>query len=118
MGFVRVEVGVSSPARPESEERIEVLIDTRTMLSVIPGDLLERLGVRPELSKKNRGCGGRITREIGGIMMSYDESLAGVTVIFGEKDDPAIMGVTALESLGYQVDPVTGKLSPTEMLLL
>ena len=50
--------------------------------------------------------------------MSYGGSVAGVTVVIGEEGDPAIMGVTALESLGYQVDPVTGKLTPSEMLLL
>ena len=50
--------------------------------------------------------------------MAYDGAAAGVTVIFGEPDDPPILGVTALESLGYRVDPVTGELHPTEMLLL
>ena len=50
--------------------------------------------------------------------MSYGDSFAGVTLVFGEGDDPVIVGVTALEYLGYLVDPVTGKLTPSEMLLL
>ena len=41
-----------------------------------------------------------------------------VTTIFGEEDDPAIMGVTALESLGFDVDPVAGRLKSVEMLML
>ena len=50
--------------------------------------------------------------------MSYDGAVSVVPVVFGERDDPAAMGVPALESLGYQVDPVSGKLKPTEMLSL
>ena len=50
--------------------------------------------------------------------MSYDAAVSVVPVVFGERDDPSVMGVRALESLGYQVDPVSGDLKPTEMLLL
>ena len=39
-------------------------------------------------------------------------------MIFGEEDDPAIMGVTALESMGFDVDPVAGRLKSVEMLML
>ena len=50
--------------------------------------------------------------------MTCDGATAGVTVVFGEQDDPPILGVTALESLGFQVGPVSGELKPSEMLLL
>ena len=118
MGFVRVEVGVSRPENPGRQERIDLLVDTGAVLSVLPGRLLEQLGVRPIGSRSFRGFGGVAERETGAVLISYDGHVAGVTVVFGEQDDPAVMGVTALESLGYQVDPVTGKLVPTEMLLL
>lgn len=118
MGFTRVEVGISNPADREREERIEVLVDTGATLSVIPRSLLERLGVASIDSREFRGFGGVVTRDTGGVVMSYDGVPALVAVVFGEEDDPAIMGVTALESLGYQVDPVTNELKPTEMLLL
>ncbi|GAI21288.1 unnamed protein product, partial [marine sediment metagenome] len=36
----------------------------------------------------------------------------------GEKEDLPILGVTALESLGYQIDPVTKKLKPVELLMI
>jgi predicted aspartyl protease len=50
--------------------------------------------------------------------MSYGGVARDVTVIFGDEDDPPIMGVTALEVMGYEVDPVAGKLKRVEMLLL
>ena len=50
--------------------------------------------------------------------MTYDGAVAGVTTIFGEPEEPPIMGVTALETLGYQVDPVTGELKPIDLPML
>ncbi len=32
--------------------------------------------------------------------------------------DTPVLGVTALESLGYEVDPVTRKLKPVELLMI
>jgi len=39
-------------------------------------------------------------------------------VIFGEKGDTSVLGVTSLESLGFQVDPITRKLKPIEFLMI
>jgi predicted aspartyl protease len=41
-----------------------------------------------------------------------------VPVIFGEAADQPVLGVTALEMMGLEVDPVRGELRPTEFLLL
>jgi predicted aspartyl protease len=118
MGFVHVQVGISSPERPEREELVRLLVDTGAILSVIPRAVLEHLGVRPTGKRNVRGFGGSLSRETGGVQMRYNGTVANVTVVFGEADDPVVMGVTALESLGYEVDPVTGQIKPTEMLLL
>jgi len=42
----------------------------------------------------------------------------GVTVIFGEDGDPAILGVTALEALGLEVDPIKNTLKEAQLLTL
>ena len=44
--------------------------------------------------------------------------MAYTTVVFGEENDTQVLGVTALEELGMQIDPVTGELKPMELLLL
>ncbi|MGC8606684.1 MAG: hypothetical protein ACP5GZ_03060 [Vulcanisaeta sp.] len=41
-----------------------------------------------------------------------------VTVIFGEEKDINVLGVTALEALGLEVDLIRGTLKETEQLLL
>ncbi|MGQ9515465.1 MAG: hypothetical protein ACUVTL_10550 [Thermoproteota archaeon] len=38
-------------------------------------------------------------------------------VIFGKKDTP-VLGFAAPEALGYQVDPISKELKPTELLTL
>ena len=118
MGFVHVDVELSNPTDRQRSERIELLVDTGATLSVVPAPVLDRLGVSPMGSRNFRGFGGVVRRRTGTVAIAYDGDVAGVTVVFGEPDDPPILGVTALESLGYQVDPVTGELHPTEMLLL
>jgi len=40
-----------------------------------------------------------------------------ITVIFGETDDTTVLGVTALESFGLEVDPVRGTLKEAELLI-
>ena len=44
----------------------------------------------------------------------------GVTslVVIGSEKTPPLLGVTTLELLGFQVDPVTGKLKPLELMIL
>ncbi len=118
MGFVHVDVELSNPTDPRQFESIELLVDTGATLSVVPAPVLERLGVRPLGCRDFKGFGGVVRRQTGNVTMAYDGAAAGITVVFGEPDDPPILGVTALESLGYRVDPVTGELHPTEMLLL
>ena len=118
MGFVHVDVELLNPTDPQRLESIELLIDTGATLSVVPSPVLERLGVRPLGRRNFKGFGRVNIRQPGTVTMAYDGAAAGVTVVFGAPDDPPILGATALESLGYQVDPVTGDLHPTEMLLL
>jgi len=44
----------------------------------------------------------------------------GVTslVVIGSEKTPPLLGVTTLELLGFQVDPVTGKLKSLELMIL
>ncbi len=117
MGFIYVDVGVSNPSTPNVSEKVRVMVDTGATLSVLPASLLERLGV-PRIGRKRfRGFGGVVTREVGNVTMHYEGDAGGVTAIFGDENDPPIMGVTALESLGFDVDPVRGRLKRVEMLV-
>ena len=118
MGFIYVDVEIANGTAPSVTETVHALVDTGATLSVFPASTLDKLGVERRARRRFKGFGGAVTRETGGVVMRYDDSIADVTVVFGEEDDPPIMGVTALEVLGYQVDPVEGRLNRVEMLML
>ena len=117
MGFVYVNVGLSNPANPDTAEEVRVLVDTGATLSVFPASLLDKMGVERISQRRLRGFGGVVTRDVGTINMRYGDATAGVTAVFGEEGDPAVMGVTALETLGYDVNPVDGELYSVDMLI-
>ena len=118
MGTVYVNVNLSNPARPGiASEDVRVLVDTGATLSVFPASLLDQLGIERIGQRRFRGFGGVVTRDVGDARMHYAGVTAGVTVVFGDEGDPAIMGVTALETLGYHIDPVAEELHRVDMLL-
>jgi aspartyl protease family protein len=59
-----------------------------------------------------------VEREIGEVGVVLMGRRRVVPVIFGEKGDSAILGVTALEIFGLEVDLVRGVLKEAELLLL
>ncbi len=117
MGFVHVNIGLSNPSAPHNVEEVSVMVDTGATLSVFPASLLDRLGIQRTGRRRLRGFGGVISRATGTVDLTYGGEVAGVTAVFGEEGDPTIMGVTALESLGFNVNPVAGELDRAEMLI-
>ena len=99
MGFTYVEVELSNPVNPERTVRVE-------------------LGIRPVGKRKLRIFGGIVEQEVGGALIKYKETYAVVPVVFGEEENTPILGSTGLEALGYQIDPVTKQLKPTELLMV
>ncbi len=118
MGFVYADLDIASPTTPDTTESVRALVDTGAILSVFPSSLLDRLGVDRLGRRRFYGFGGVVVRQIGMAYIRYEDSVAGVTVIFGAEDDPPTMGVTALETLGYEVDPVNSRLNRVDMLML
>jgi predicted aspartyl protease len=49
---------------------------------------------------------------VGGAAVEYGERRAIVPVVFGEPKDLPVLGATTLESLGYQLDPISKRLKP------
>ena len=118
MGFVYVDLEIAASSDPDASETVRARVDENSMLSVFPANLLDGLGVRRFSRRMFYGFNGPVARDIGGVFMRCDDVVAYVTVVFGAEDDPPIMGVTALGSLGYKVDPVAGRLNRVEMLML
>lgn len=119
MGFTYVKVRVANPLVLEKFEEVDLLVDSGAIFTSISRDILKRLGLEPVDREKLRVYGGAVVeREIGWALIEYGGKRRVVPVIFGEKEDIQVLGATGLESLGYQVDPVTKRLKPVELLMI
>jgi len=119
MGFTYVKVRLHNPADLTKFDEIRLLVDTGAIFSSVPRLLLEKLGIRPIERRGLRIYGGEIVeRDIGGLVFEYGGNRTIAPVIFGETKDTSVLGATALEALGYQVDPTTKQLKPTELLMI
>ena len=118
MGLTFLEIEVGNPATPETTERVEFLIDSGAVHSLVPTPVLERLGISPLDEQEFRlANGSRVTRKKGIALFRYEERVGGADVIFGEEGDSNLLGSTTLESLGLVLDPLRRELRPLPMVL-
>lgn len=118
MGLTVLEVDVGNPADPKVTEKIELLIDSGAIYSVVPTPILERLGIRPLADEEFRLADGtKIVRKKGGVLFKYGERIGVADVIFGEEGDSVLLGAFTLEALGLSLDPLRRELKPLPMIL-
>jgi hypothetical protein len=118
MGFTYIKIRVYSIDLTKWED-VEVLVDSGALFTLIPRFTLERLGLKP-IARQKLGVygGGSVERDVGGAVVEYGERRAIIPIVFGEPDDTPVLGATALEALGYQVDSASKRLKPTELLMI
>jgi aspartyl protease family protein len=118
MGEVRVEIVVVNPRTGAQAEPIVALADAGATLSVVPGALLEELGVqRLRRVSLVLADGRRAERDVGEATVAIDSDSTPCRVLFGEPGDANLLGLTVLEQLGLAVDPVQRRLIPADFLL-
>jgi len=118
MGLTVLEIQVGNPAAPDITERIEFLIDSGAIYSVVPSEVLTRLGLRPLVEQEFRLADGtKITRKKGIALFKYGDRIGGADVIFGEEGDSVLLGAFTLEALGLSLDPLRRELRPLPMIL-
>jgi len=119
MGYVKVKVKIRNIHKPELEAERELLADTGSIYTMVKREFLEKLQIKPRGKRKFKTADGRLVeRDVGAAEIEINGQSTYSTVIFGENSDAEVLGVTTLEELGLQVDPVTGELKPLELLLL
>jgi len=118
MGFTFVKVRLYSLDMSRYED-VELLVDSGALFTSIPRSILEKLGLKPIARYRLRIFSGEVVeRDVGGAIIEYESRRAVVPVVFGESGDAQVLGVTTLETLGYQLDPVTKRLRPVEFLMI
>lgn len=106
MGTTHVTVTVKNPAARERVWQGEFLVDTGAIESLVPRQYLEAIGVEPIGSRTYEMADGRrLQLDIGGAELEFmGETVIG-TVVFLDDDVEPLLGLTALESAGIEVDP-------------
>lgn len=118
MGLTVLEIEVGNPANPEVTEKVDFLIDSGAIYSVVPTPILEKLGIKPLAEEEFRLANGtKVVRKKGIALFRYGERVGGADVIFGKEGDHKLLGVFTLEALGLVLDPLKRELKPLPMLL-
>ena len=106
MGATYITVAIRNPHEPERVWEGEFLIDTGAVDTLVPRQHLEAIGIAP---KKQRtyglADGQELIMDIAGADIEFMEESTYGTVIFGAENVEPLLGVTALESVGVEVDP-------------
>ncbi|MCY3561913.1 MAG: clan AA aspartic protease [bacterium] len=111
MGETHVDVTIRNPAEQDRCWEGSFLVDTGTTDSQVPRRHLEAIGLRPKDSRDYILADGRaLSVEVTTADIEFMGRVVGGTVIFGEDESIPLLGLTALESGGYAVDPVDGRL--------
>jgi len=111
MGLIHVTVTLRASQKSRKKYEADFLVDTGATDSMAPASELVRAGIRRR---------GRMTYELAdGSAVEYDYGLAEIEfmgeltsgrIIFGPDACEPLLGVTALESVGITVDPVSRRL--------
>ena len=111
MGVTQVTVTVRNPADLERSWEGLFLVDTGAVDSLVPGKHLREIGLQPKAKRTYELADGtEIRMDVTTGDLEFMGDLVGSTIIFGADDAEPILGVTALESVGIEVDPQTQRL--------
>jgi len=114
MGMTKAKILVKGP-REKSD--LELLVDTGSLYTWVSEELLKRLGISPTSHRNFTTIEGRhLERPVGEAVIEYNGESAHCVVVFAHPSDVNVMGVTALENLGLEVDPTRETLRRAESL--
>ena len=106
MGVTHVTVVIRNPADPEKTWEGLFLVDTGAIDCLVPRPHLEAIGLKPKGQRVyGLADGSDLTMDITTGDIEFMGEIVGGTIVFGETNAEPLLGVTALESVGIEVDP-------------
>ena len=118
MGVTTLFVEVANPATPDLTDRLEFIVDSGAVFSVVPAEVLRRLGIQPREQQTFRLANStHIVRWRGGAFFKFREYAGVAEVIFGEEGDATLLGAHTLEAFGLGLDPIKRELRPVPLTL-
>ena len=111
MGVPHVDVTIRNPSEPERSWKGPFLVDTGAIDSLVPRPCLEAIGIEPEGQRVYElADGSEIEMDVAVARIEFMGEFVGGTIIFGDADAEPLLGVTALESVGVEIDPQNQRL--------
>ena len=118
MGLTHVAVKVWNQ-NSEDSFTASFLVDTGSWNSMVPASALRKLGVKPAGKELYElASGERQEYEHGFAFMSFMDEVIVTRVLFGPDDVEPLLGVVALESAGFIVDPRNQTIKKLEVIPL
>lgn len=115
MGMFKKKVRVSNSKNPSQFFEEDFWVDSGALYSFAPEDYLERIEVEPSAKRNLILANGRQDTRLLGFCDFQIEGIEGsipCPVIFAPKGSLFLLGATALENFGVDVDPIQKKLKP------
>ena len=119
MGATYVDVTIRNPADRRRNWTGKFLVDTGAFDSLVPRGRLEEIGLQPVGQRDYVLADGKsIALDITVAEIEFEGEIVGGTVVYGEEAAEPLLGVTALESGGFEVDPRNEELKRLPAVLL
>jgi len=116
MGHVQVKAKIGDLGRRKIVE-VDALVDTGATSTVVPRKLADELGLDIVDKVTALTAGGKVSVDLTLIYIELEGKRGFVPAMISDIIDRVLIGVTTLETLGLQVDPVTGRLKEWTVLL-
>jgi len=99
---------------PDGTAELEALVDTGATFTKISQSLASKVGLKPRRTVLTRVATGEFISRNAGTLEGELEGIRDVIpVVIGGDHEPAMIGYTTLEILGFKVNPITEKLEST-----
>jgi clan AA aspartic protease len=119
MGHVRVKIKVANPvSRQDLVEVDDALVDTGATWTTLPRDIADRLGLQVVDQVLADTAAGEISVDHSFALIQYDGKQSVSDVLINDHLREVLVGVVTLEGLRLAVDPRSGRLVDTKLLLL
>lgn len=118
MGITNATLRVREHRKSDKFIDIEFMIDSGAIYSLVPGKILDQLGIEPyrEMSF-SLADGSTMKRRLSSAYFEFQGEGGPAPVIYGEEGDEPLLGATTLESIGLVLNPFTRTLHPIRMLV-
>lgn len=111
MGATHVAVTIRNPAEPARSWAGPFLVDTGAIDSLVPRSQLKAIGLEPKGKRVYETADGReLTLDVTSADIEFMGEFTAGLIIFGDEGVEPLLGVTALESVGVEVDPQNQRL--------